>query len=167
MIPKPGAASEAWDPFDCDRYCRGEGGQWDPLERAARGCTRDDLPPVEWDVSADRLGHYLGRPADRSLEGQVFGSWEEPSEDFEEGCPGGWRRTAFVDSVVRHSRKRTKDGNRVGNPFFDRIEDELLLAAVLCFEAQEDACVSYFERAQAEQRRAELERQRREARQGR
>lgn len=129
------------------------------MERASRGCARADLPAVEWDVSADRLAHYLGRPADPKLEAELqFGTWRHPHEDIDGGCPGSWRRLPIVADVVRFARKRTGDGGRVPNPFFDRLADDpandLLLEAVMFFEAQEDAAIGHWKAAQAEEARA-------------
>jgi hypothetical protein len=45
---------------------------------------------------------------------------EQPHEPTADGCPGGWYRTAYVNSVARYTRRRTGDGGRVPNPFFDR-----------------------------------------------
>lgn len=55
--------------------------------------------------------------------------------------------------VLRHARRRTKDGGRVPNPFFDRIRDDVLLAAVLFFEAQEDAAIADWDAQYAEEMR--------------
>lgn len=113
-----------------------------------------DLPPVEWDVEPSRLAHYLGRPKDRALEGAiVYGTWEYPPEDAEDGCPGGWRRSPMVGPIIARVRRRTQDGGRVPNPFFDRIDDDVLLTAVLAFEAHEDAAMAYMQRSWAEEQR--------------
>lgn len=99
---------------------------------------------MAWDVDVSRLGHYLGRYRERSLEGKVtFGSWEYPSEDIEQGCPAGWRMSPLVNSVLPHVRKRTENGDRVSSPYFDRIvNDETLLKAVLYYEHEEDRAIA-------------------------
>ena len=40
----------------------------------------------------------------------------EPAAD---GCPGGWYRGAYLESVLRYARRRDGNGGRVANPFFD------------------------------------------------
>lgn len=86
----------------------------------------------------------------------MYGSWEYPSEDAEDGCPGGWRLTPLVWGVVRHARRRTRDGARVPSPFFDRLADDLTIAAVLYYEAQEDAAIAHWERETAEETRRRM-----------
>jgi hypothetical protein len=106
-------------------------------------------------VEPSRLAHYLGRPRDRALEGSLrYGSWEYPPEDAEDGCPAGWRMTPLVWGVLRHARRRIKDGGRVASPFFDQLDDDLLASAVLYYEAQEDAAMAHWEREHAEEMRA-------------
>lgn len=113
-----------------------------------------------WDVSPDRLAHYLGRQADPDLEGQLpYGDWREPMEDVEDGCPGGWRRAPLVHDAIRHARRRTKDGNRVPSPIFDRAADnEVLMQAAMAYEAHENACHEYFEAQWAREQRAKAKR---------
>jgi hypothetical protein len=61
--------------------------------------------------------------------------------------------TPLVWGVLRHARRRTKDGNRVSNPFFDRLCDDVLLSAVLFYEAQEDAAIADWDAQYAEEMR--------------
>lgn len=83
----------------------------------------------------------------------MYGTWEFPPEDPEGGCPAGWRMAPLVRSVVSKARKRTKDGGRVSNPFFDRVDDDVLLTAVLAYEAHEDAVHTHFDREWAEEQK--------------
>lgn len=108
-----------------------------------------------WDVEPSRLGHYLGRPRVRDPN-NPYGTWERPSEELEDGCPGGWRMTPLVWGVVRHARRRTRDGGRVPSPFFDRLVDDLLISAVLYYEAQEDAALAFWEGEAAEEHRRRM-----------
>lgn len=129
--------------FDCSTLCSSRG-EWLDDRRTAYGCTRSDLPPVRWDVQAIRLrsGGWMGRralPADTRLQGGIPVNPAEPFEDPLEGCPGGWYRSRFTDSVLAFARRRTEGGGRVSNPFFDRCEDELVLQLVLYLEHQQEA----------------------------
>jgi len=128
------------------------------MERASRGCTRVDLPPVAWDVDVTRLGHYLGRAGDASLGSEA--KHDEPGEDPEEGCPGGWRFAQFGYLVSRYGRRRTEHGDRVRNPNFDAIalENPVLADAVLLFEHEEERCLAYCARKAAEKRAFEARR---------
>lgn len=53
--------------------------------------------------------------------------------------------TPLVWSVVQRARRRTKDGGRVPSPFFDRLVDDVLIAAVLYYEAQQDAAMAHWD----------------------
>lgn len=64
-------------------------------------------------------------------------------EDPEDGCPGGDQRCRFVQSVLVYHRRADKQRNRIVNPRLDRCEDDLVLDAVLYFEAEQDACAGY------------------------
>jgi hypothetical protein len=85
----------------------------------------------------------------------VAGSWEEPHEPIEDGCPGGYQRSRLVDDLLPYVRRRTRDGGRVANPFFDRLKSDHVIEAVLYFEEQEDRALNYAELARLEQQRAE------------
>lgn len=125
--------------------------------RAGRGCTRPDLPRVAWSVTAADLyqrpssgriscGLYRGRLADPRLAGTtqlgVPVSADEPLEVAADGCPGGWYRTAYVDSVSRYTRHRTETGGRVANPFFDAAEWQTQ-EAVLYYESEQERWHAY------------------------
>lgn len=146
-----GEIDKTWNPFDCDRFCgfRGE----NTGERALRGCTRADLPAVEWDVEAERIGFYHGRSRDHERPG--LGTAERPSELPENGCPGGYQRARLLGSLSRFYRRRTDDGNRVASPFFDKCDDWLVHTAVMYLEREEERCINDQERVWSEQRAAE------------
>lgn len=135
-------------PFDCDACCRNHyDGDWEPIERAARGCSRADLPAVQWDVSRDRVCFHLGRHKEPSLIGKAdstTGPWDAPFEDPAEGCPGGYAICPFVLSVLRFYRRRDKQGGRVPNPLFERA-DWLTQTAVMFLEQYEDAWFAAWE----------------------
>lgn len=108
-----------------------------------------DLEPVEWDVAATKLLHYHGRPRDPDAE-LLGGSWEQPHEPVEDGCPGGYQLAPMVWDLHRYIRRRTKDGDRVQNPHFDRLEDDIVTDAVLYFEAEEDRAMAHWARERYE-----------------
>ena len=122
---------------------RGDGAFRDD-SRAARGCTRFDLPHVPWDVNAAllRVG-YMGRPP-------VVGVTEEegrpinphaPLERPSDGCPGGWYRSRFVWSLHRYMRVRTEHGGRVSNALLDRADD-LIVACEQVFVREQERFVA-------------------------
>lgn len=83
----------------------------------------------------------------------MAGSWEEPHEPIEDGCPGGYQRSRLVDELMPFVRRRTRDGGRVPNPFFDRLRSSVVIEAVLYFEEQQDRALNYAELARLEQMR--------------
>lgn len=98
---------------------------------------------------------YRGRPRDRSLEGVIvpaFGraqDWTQPWEDPDDGCPGAWYRTPYVDSVDEFTRERDDVGNRVSNPKFDRAPPQVQ-AAVLHLESEQRRARAYLDKAIAD-----------------
>lgn len=116
---------------------------WVAGMRSERGCTRVDLEPVAWHVSAQRIrvAGYMGRPrlpAGTQFEDGLTVVWKRPPERFVEGCPGGWYRSRFIYSLQPFMRTRAEGGMRVPNPFFDRCDDELVLALVLYLEHEQE-----------------------------
>lgn len=149
-MPKrtPGKTHEVEEPFECDRVCRDMRGTGEFIEeqRAARGCTRFDLPRVEWDIAPGRLRRgYMGRPP-------VPGVTEEdghkvnpqrPLERVSDGCPGGWYRSRFVWSLGRYLRVRVEGGQRVPNPLLDRCEDEFVILCERIYVQEQERAVGY------------------------
>lgn len=133
--------------FDCDVLCsqqqRGRDVEWVDDRRAERGCTRIDIPPVEWDVAAVAIhrGGWMGRAPVRETE--QFGikiSPRHPTELPTEGCPGGWYRSRFVASVLPYMRRRDDHGGRVQNHLLDRADDDLIYQLIAyAEEAQESS----------------------------
>jgi hypothetical protein len=70
----------------------------------------------------------MGLPADYSKPGEVD---EHPPENFAEGCPGGWYRSPFLQSLRKYMRH---DGRN--NPLLDSCEDELVQEAIVYFEEE-------------------------------
>jgi len=163
--------------YDCARDCSGKRAH---ERRRGRGCTRSDLPPISWEQSARELyqlptvnhadgdgvhwlghGTYFGRHPDRKIEGSkelgIPVYWEHPIEPAADGCPAGWARSPYVDSVWRYVRRRTQDGNRVPNPFFDRAPWQVQEAA-MTFEDEQERWQSYRQEVDADRwRRADEE----------
>lgn len=83
---------------------------------------------------------HMGAPPDYAGEAAGRSDWAHPHEDIEnDGCPGAWYRTAFVQSLLRYRRRPCEGGGRVSNPLLDRCADEWLLDAVAELERWEDA----------------------------
>lgn len=160
-----------WDEaYSCARDCQRRTG-WDLSRRRLRGCTLQALPKIRWDVDVARLvmgptynsaggrgvNRYHGRLPDPRLEGVVIAglaqSPTEPWEDPRDGCPGGWYRSPYVDSVAPYTRRRTETGGRVQNPRFDsapwQVQD-----AVLYYEREQERWFAYRDRVNQRRREA-------------
>lgn len=100
----------------------------------------------------------MGRYPDRSLAGStVLGIEQRPDSPFEpseNGCPGAWYRSPFIDSIWPFTRRRTKDGGRVPNPKFDAA-DWLVQEAVACYEQEEERAIAYVNEVAAQRMKAE------------
>jgi hypothetical protein len=120
------------------------------------GCTRPDLPPITWQIRRRALltrpkanpincSIYFGRYPDPALEGTedlIKVHPEYPHEPTADGCPGGWYRTAYMDSVFPYLRRRTTAGGRVDNPRFTGAGWQVQ-AAVMYFEHEEERWHAY------------------------
>ncbi|MBK6920564.1 MAG: hypothetical protein IPH07_24400 [Deltaproteobacteria bacterium] len=124
--------------------------------RQLRGCTRFDLPPVQWEVDEELIAFHHGAP--RDLERPGLGTCEKPTERPEHGCPGGYQRARVLQGLHRYYRRRTDDGARVQNPFFDACDDWLIHAAILYLEHEEERCAGDRERVWHDQRKREVNR---------
>lgn len=131
--------------FNCAHLCR-RGARLLKHERAARCCALPDFDAREWTFEKLYPIH-MGAPPDYSRSPGVRGKddrgdndWTEPLEDIEnEGCPGAWYRTAFVESLLRYRRRPCEGGGRVVNPLLDRCTDEWIIEAIAELERWEDA----------------------------
>lgn len=98
---------------------------------------------------------YLGRwPSKRQpdIDPSVIGIScppHEPVEGPQDGCPAGWARSPFVNSVARYARRRTEGGGRVPNPFFDRAPWQVQ-EAVLYYEDEQERWHEYKARVDAD-----------------
>jgi len=82
-----------------------------------------------WKPEGSQLLAYMGgEPNDETGD-------DEPTEPNDDGCPGGWYRTAFAASVRRYHRP-VADGVYSPNLQLDRCDDRLVHEAVAYFEHQ-------------------------------
>jgi hypothetical protein len=91
-------------------------------------------------VNPIRCSIYKGRQPSPRFEGVVDLLEQNPRLPHEataDGCPGGWYRTGYVDSVDRYRRRRTEHGGRVANPFFDSASWQVQEAALYLEHEQE------------------------------
>jgi hypothetical protein len=130
--------------------------------RSARGCTLHGVHPVERKPTAklyqiktpagQTLSAYMGHYPDRTLAGTtVLGVPQFPDSPFEppeNGCPGAWYRSPFIDSLWPFMRRRTKGGGRVPNPKFDSA-DWFVQEAVAYYEQEEERCIAYIREIEA------------------
>lgn len=92
--------------------------------------------PEEPAVIRCRRDHDCGDVAERP-------AVPRPHEDVaNNGCPGGWYRTPFIDSILRYRREPLEGGARVENLLLSRCDDELVLEAVRLLESFENAWTS-------------------------
>lgn len=156
------AAHSCWD--HCYSNSRK---RWDHKARAVRGCTRDDLGPVEWDVDVTLLRRFQGRDPDPELDAATWKLhpgmqnsldqpwWRTPGEEPSEGCPAGWARCAFAESIVPYIRNRTEHGGRVENMRLSECEDRLVKDAALYYEDCEERLSGYRQRLIAQRMEAD------------
>jgi hypothetical protein len=135
------------------RDCK-KNGEWNDQARAERGCTLYGAPPVAPKPKAAalyqlRIGSpYMGRYPDPSLAGtEVLGIPQRPGSPFEppeNGCPGAWYRSPFIDSLWPFMRRRIPGGGREDNPRFKRAH-WLIQDAVMHYEIEEERAIRYLE----------------------
>jgi hypothetical protein len=144
--------------FDCERLCMrqvpGSDDEWSDERRASYGCTRIDLPivPSKLQPKLIHFGGEMGRAPARMADKPVgVRQWnpKRPTEDPADGCPGGWYRSRFVDSVWPYLRRRDENGNRVANPLLDRCDDDLIIALVLYAEHEDERWWAHRSRVEA------------------
>jgi hypothetical protein len=123
-----------------------DGGEFDDEQRAARACTRVDLPPVEPAIVPQRLRvAYMGRhpiPGVTSEHGLPINP-EMPLEDIDNGCPGGWYRSRFVRSLDRYLRLRVEGGARVSNPLLHRCKDDFVLQCEQLYTHEQERAANH------------------------
>lgn len=125
-----------------------ERGEFHDQKRSLLGCTRIDLPPVEWHVDVSRIhsGGHMGRaPAHPSMQPSGVKRWnpKQPTEDPTDGCPAGWYRSIFIGSIYPYLRRRDDHGNRVANLLLDRCDDDLILQLIAYAEEEQERWENY------------------------
>lgn len=60
---------------------------------------------------------------------------DKPRDSHDEGCPGAWYRSAFVQSLAKYERLMTEH-NFASNLLADRCEDRLVLEALQYLESE-------------------------------
>lgn len=86
--------------YPCVERCAPDG-NWSRHERSLLNCSREDLPEVPWEAPAGADWPWMGLPEmPHAYEGG--GTFLRPSEPSEHGCPGGWIRCPFAESLVSY-----------------------------------------------------------------
>ena len=140
----------------CRDTCLGSNGGWREETRQDKRCC---LPGYDgpWSPDPPRDHEWLiwlGLPQRRPLatlpreqvEKQIFnGSWKHPSEDIEDGCPGGWSRSRYADSFSKYRRRRVESGMHDQNPLVHAGTDPRVLEALRYFEDEESSAWNYIQ----------------------
>jgi hypothetical protein len=111
------------------------------------------------------MGRYPSKPLDALVQLGLRNKPGKPREDIEDGCPGAWYRTAYVDSVDRYTRERTKGGGRVDNPAFTNAPWQVQ-AAVMYLEAEQRRSIAHVDGIAADRLEAEMKKNERKRAQG-
>lgn len=131
--------------FPCEHLCRRSGSaRLDPDVQASRNCALPGFDRRRWTGDLVQL-QWMGRP--RRLDIDERGAEERPPEEPENGCPGAWYRTPFLESVLRYRRRLDGNGGRVSNRLLDLCTDEVVIEAVETIEGFEDAWRSEWDAA--------------------
>ena len=124
-------------------------GEWDDSQREIYGCSRGDLDRVEWRIEPKRFqfGGWMGRlPILPPPGGRYHGAPINPKlpwEDPDDGCPSGWSRSRFVESLYPFLRRRDAQGGRVANPMLDRCDDDTIIQLSMLFEHEQERWENY------------------------
>lgn len=97
-------------------------------------CSLAWFPRSRWQSGSTPL-YYMGR---LPIVGQDIPSHynpRKPPEDHEDGCPGGWYRCAFVESLCKYERMFS-GGMFSANVMLDRTSDPLIIEATQYLEHQ-------------------------------
>lgn len=93
---------------------------------------------MAWDVSERRIRvAYAGRHREPGS------AKKHPPEDPAEGCPGGWRRSRFVASLMPFLRLRSEHGQRVPNRTLEECDDPLVWELVNLYEREQERAIAY------------------------
>jgi hypothetical protein len=163
------------EPFQCTRDCQLDDGTWSAAARSSRACGLPGLPPaprtptvaglLDPPRSNPYMGRYASKPLDALVQLGLRNKPGKPREDIEDGCPGAWYRTAYVDSVDRYTRARTKGGGRVHSPPFNDAPWQVQ-SAVLYLESEQERCIRFVDGIAADRLEAAMKRDERKRAQG-
>ena len=70
-----------------------------------------------------------------------------PHEKRSEGCPGGWARSRFAQSLLRYRRGRLEGGGHDSNPLVHANTDRFILECLALFEGYEAVAAAEFRKA--------------------
>jgi len=141
-------------PYDCREVCGNGGSRLDPEQQARQHCSlplyKGDWTPVSPEGALPR-GWYMGRsiePEEYAVEdGEdldefpqlvVSGVMDEPWESLHEGCPGGWLRCAYIESLRPFARHLIdQSGAHDSNPMLGPGMDPRIWEAIQHLELEE------------------------------
>jgi len=130
---------------------RGGSAKLDSKIQARRNCARPGFDRRQWSGELVQLV-WMGAP--ERLDIDERGAEKYPREDPDEGCPGAWYRTPFVESVLRYWRSRDASGAHQKSRLLEMCTDELVIEAVEMLDAFDDAWHADWERARQARREA-------------
>lgn len=125
-----------------------------PHRQAAWCCTLPGYDRRQW--APHRLVQiHMGAPPNYAGS-DTDTHWDKPLEPIErDGCPAGWYKGPFVESVLRYARRACGEGGRVPSRALDLCDDDLVIEAVERLEAHEDQWRSARTEAQIAKMRAD------------
>lgn len=115
---------------ECERCVRGCSDSVDRERQARLRCPIVPAARRRWHEPGGQLLVHMGGEFDETV------GEPEPSEPNDEGCPGGWYRTAFAASVRRYHRP-VAEGVYSPNLLLARCDDPLVHEAVTYFEHEQ------------------------------
>jgi hypothetical protein len=128
------------DPFPCLNWC-GSQGRLVPSLLDERRCTLPGYSGTWADAPRPaRQLVWLGRSADH--ENRDY----RPAEPVSDGCPGGWARCRFAESVLRYRRRRVEGGGHDANPLIHANTPPHIIEAIAYFEGQEAIAMGEYNR---------------------
>ena len=130
------------DPFPCLTWCGSQGRLRPDLQRE-RQCTLPGYSGPWTEPSPSdrvRLTVWMGRPANYDENNY------RPAEDISDGCPGGWARSRFAESMLRYRRQRLEGGGHDINVLVHAGTEPQVIEALRYYESQEAAAFSEFNR---------------------
>lgn len=75
------------------------------------------------------------------------------AETHDDGCPGGWARCGFNQSLFPYQRHRDQNGGYSANVLLDRTDDPLVIACVQEMEREQSRALEYMHERMEDARR--------------